>query len=645
MTFQDYWRDKKNEITEIIQGITTSCGVAKQQLFADAFFKKEYDALRPELKAVFKRLTPKDQEVFLKAVVAKGIEENNSKVVNRALHFLSNEELKELLQNIYTQTLDISDIAEKICDRFDSLYKHRRSTTNAFIHNEFVKGKSLAKRFIFNCINTLLAATHLFDLDYEPEGSWETTHQLTIYAQVLALPVAVFWGIHRLVPSWLKAGTIFALTMFSLASALYAYIKWIQPPPSKLPYGATNLTLQAECEVFGAVIGRDREIDALISQLVLSAQQPRQHPLLVGATGVGKDVILRGLAYRVSVGDVPDVLKGAQVFLINMANLSANQGIVAHGNITTLNHLSGKIGHHKNKTVVFLNEIHSASANENLTTLTGLLSLLDDSAESLPLCGAVTSLDKFDLIKDQMALMSRFAGKYQTINTMDEGQTLETMQATMERNYPEIGITETVLRSIFRASQGVNNESEIVLQPTRANSLLIKICSEVHKKTDGSTITPQITALEEKLGALKRDLNNATHLEQVVIDTKVKGIQDGIKATAKSIKEKKLELEEFKIKVEKHRQIKARRMEARKTLYKIATSLKAKPKVLQKELELLFHEFILASSITEAANNFAKEHGLETKVTEEDVQRAVAQYAKSASEPVPAAPLLMNGEI
>jgi len=47
----------------------------------------------------------------------------------------------------------------------------------------------------------------------------------------------------------------------------------------------------------------------------------KNNPLLVGEAGVGKTAIAEGLAWRVTQGDVPEILQNAVVYSLDMGAL------------------------------------------------------------------------------------------------------------------------------------------------------------------------------------------------------------------------------------------------------------------------------------------------------------------------------------
>ena len=68
------------------------------------------------------------------------------------------------------------------------------------------------------------------------------------------------------------------------------------------------------------LIGREPEIERTIQIL---CRRSKNNPLYVGDPGVGKTAIAEGLARRIVKGEVPDVLRGATIFSLDMGTLLA----------------------------------------------------------------------------------------------------------------------------------------------------------------------------------------------------------------------------------------------------------------------------------------------------------------------------------
>jgi ATP-dependent Clp protease ATP-binding subunit ClpA len=81
-----------------------------------------------------------------------------------------------------------------------------------------------------------------------------------------------------------------------------------------------NLNKKAKDGKIDPLIGRDSEINRTIQVL---CRRQKNNPLFVGDAGVGKTAIAEGLARRIVHGEVPDVLKNAIVFSLDMGTLLA----------------------------------------------------------------------------------------------------------------------------------------------------------------------------------------------------------------------------------------------------------------------------------------------------------------------------------
>ena len=81
-----------------------------------------------------------------------------------------------------------------------------------------------------------------------------------------------------------------------------------------------NLNEKAKSGRIDPLIGRAGEIERTIQIL---CRRQKNNPLFVGDPGVGKTAIAEGLARRIVLGEVPDVLKGAIIFALDMGTLLA----------------------------------------------------------------------------------------------------------------------------------------------------------------------------------------------------------------------------------------------------------------------------------------------------------------------------------
>ncbi|MBA3551749.1 MAG: ATP-dependent Clp protease ATP-binding subunit [Actinobacteria bacterium] len=81
-----------------------------------------------------------------------------------------------------------------------------------------------------------------------------------------------------------------------------------------------NLTHLAREAKLDPVIGRDKEIERVMQVL---SRRTKNNPVLIGDPGVGKTAIVEGLATKIIKGDVPETLKGKQIYTLDLGALVA----------------------------------------------------------------------------------------------------------------------------------------------------------------------------------------------------------------------------------------------------------------------------------------------------------------------------------
>jgi len=83
---------------------------------------------------------------------------------------------------------------------------------------------------------------------------------------------------------------------------------------------AKNLNQLAKDNKLDPVIGRDEEIRRVLQIL---SRRTKNNPILIGEPGVGKTAIAEGIAQRIVSGDIPEDLKGKQVYSLDISALIA----------------------------------------------------------------------------------------------------------------------------------------------------------------------------------------------------------------------------------------------------------------------------------------------------------------------------------
>lgn len=154
------------------------------------------------------------------------------------------------------------------------------------------------------------------------------------------------------------------------------------------------------------LIGRDQEVERVIQTL---CRRRKNNPLLVGEAGVGKTAIAEGLAYRITQGEVPEVLHDAQVFSLDMGALLA--GTKYRGDFEQ--RLKGVLKQLKNnpQAILFIDEIHTligaGSASGGTLDASNLLKPALSSGQ-LRCIGATTYTEFRGVFEKDAALSRRF---------------------------------------------------------------------------------------------------------------------------------------------------------------------------------------------------------------------------------------------
>src|SRR5207249_3093658 len=81
-----------------------------------------------------------------------------------------------------------------------------------------------------------------------------------------------------------------------------------------------NLTQLARDAKLDPVIGREKEIERVMQVL---SRRTKNNPVLIGEPGVGKTAIVEGLASKIVKAEVPETLKGKQIYTLDLGALVA----------------------------------------------------------------------------------------------------------------------------------------------------------------------------------------------------------------------------------------------------------------------------------------------------------------------------------
>ena len=175
---------------------------------------------------------------------------------------------------------------------------------------------------------------------------------------------------------------------------------------SPLEQFTQNLNQMAKDGKIDPLIGREYEVERTIQIL---CRRRKNNPLLVGEAGVGKTAIAEGLAWRITQGDVPEILNEAVVYSLDMGALLA--GTKYRGDFEQ--RLKGVLKSLKDKphAILFIDEIHTligaGAASGGTLDASNLLKPALSSGQ-LKCIGATTFTEYRGIFEKDAALSRRF---------------------------------------------------------------------------------------------------------------------------------------------------------------------------------------------------------------------------------------------
>lgn len=313
-----------------------------------------------------------------------------------------------------------------------------------------------------------------------------------------------------------------------------------QQKESPLDQFTQNLNKMAVEGKIDPLIGREAEVERVIQTL---CRRRKNNPLLVGEAGVGKTAIAEGLAWRVTQGDVPEVLQNAVVYSLDMGALLA--GTKYRGDFEQrLKAVLKQLRENPNG-ILFIDEIHTiigaGSASGGTLDASNLLKPALSSGQ-LKCIGATTYTEFRGVFEKDHALSRRF--QKIDVNEPTVEQTVQILRGLKSRFEEHHGVkySSSALTSAAElAARFINDRHlpdkaiDVIDEAGAAQRILPK---SKQKKTIGKSEIEDIISKIARIPPQSVNQDDRTKLQTIDRDLKnvVFGQDPAIEALGSSIK-------------------------------------------------------------------------------------------------------------
>lgn len=312
--------------------------------------------------------------------------------------------------------------------------------------------------------------------------------------------------------------------------------------PSKNPLSEYTVNLNAEVKAgrIDPLIGRKHEMERLVQIL---CRRRKNNPLLVGEAGVGKTALAEGLAHQIVNGDIPDALKDAEVYALDMGSLLA--GTKYRGDFEARVKSVLKQLEKIPQAILFIDEIHTiiGAGSTSGGTMDASNLLKPALAKGSLRCIGATTYDEYRTIFDKDHALSR---RFQKIDVV-EPTVAETVQILrglkpMFEDFHQVRYTQGALEAAAELSARYINERflpdkaiDVMDEAGAAQRILPKSKQKkVIGKAQIETVIAKVARIPEKtvshddkqvLQFLGRDLKNMVYGQENAIDALVAAVK------------------------------------------------------------------------------------------------------------------------
>ena len=262
-----------------------------------------------------------------------------------------------------------------------------------------------------------------------------------------------------------------------------------------------DLTKKAKEGKLDPVVGRSKEIERVIQIL---SRRTKNNPCLIGEPGVGKTAIVEGLAQKINLGDVPEILKNKRVVSMDISGMVA--GAKYRGDFEE--RIKKALGEVKKAgdVILFIDEIHTivgAGSAEGAIDAANILKPMLARGE-IQLVGATTISEYRKYIEKDTALERRFSPV--TVNEPTEKDTITILKGIRDKYeaHHNVKITDEAIESAVTLSERYINDRFL---PDKAIDLIDEASSKARLQT--YTEPDSLKDMQEEIDRISKDKEEA----------------------------------------------------------------------------------------------------------------------------------------
>ncbi len=288
-----------------------------------------------------------------------------------------------------------------------------------------------------------------------------------------------------------------------------------------------DLTKKAKEGKLDPVVGRSKEIARVIQIL---SRRTKNNPCLIGEPGVGKTAIVEGLAQKINLGDVPEVLKNKRVVSLDISGMVA--GAKYRGDFEE--RIKKALGEVKKAgdVILFIDEIHTivgAGSAEGAIDAANILKPMLARGE-IQLVGATTIGEYRKYIEKDSALERRFSPV--TVNEPTEKDTITILKGIRDKYeaHHNVKITDEAIEAAVTLSERYINDRFL---PDKAIDLIDEASSKARLQTYNEP--EELKNMQEEIDRITKDKEEAVRSQKF---EKAATLRDEEKALKEKYEEK-----------------------------------------------------------------------------------------------------------